>query len=187
MMKEFDFTLVLRVPELSEEQVDALFRAGCDDALVGAVDEIPYLDFTREAGCFAEALSTAMKQVEQVLGAGCVAHIEPDELVTLADISRRTGRTRESIRLLAAGKRGAGRFPLPMRGMTSRPRLWRWSEVIPWLADHGVQVQHGVQEQAKTIAMVNAALQLQCYQLHHGAKLVRELLGEYGADDIGTK
>ena len=50
----------------------------------------------------------------------------------MSDIAARTGRTRESIRLLIEGARGPGGFPPPATDPRSRYRLWRWSEVSRW-------------------------------------------------------
>jgi hypothetical protein len=69
---------------------------------------------------------------------------------------KRLGRTRESVRLLAAGERGPGGFPAPVSHLRTRNRLWRWSDVAVW-------ARVATPEQAaaaKLIAAVNAALEL---------------------------
>jgi hypothetical protein len=47
---------------------DALFEAGCDDALVAVVDEAMFLDFDREAPSLGEAIESAVHNVEQAGG-----------------------------------------------------------------------------------------------------------------------
>jgi len=49
-MPVFSFTLFVEGVDLrGDDQVDALFEAGCGDALVGLVDGAGRLDFDREA------------------------------------------------------------------------------------------------------------------------------------------
>jgi len=171
-MSLFEFSLILDIPGFTPQIEELLFEAGCDDALLGVEDGVAYIDFSREAATFPAAVSTAIQQVESVLDTHCVVRIEPDELVTLAEISTRVGRTRESIRLLASGRRGQGQFPLPLRGAKTRPRIWRWSEVAPWLSGHGISVHEQDVLKANMIAEVNAILQLRRFQPQQGARLL---------------
>ena len=135
-MGTHQFTLILDAdPESVEGPLaDALFEAGCDDALLGVAEGVVHLDVDREAESLAAAISSAIRDVES---AGVhVVRIEPTDLVTLSEIARRTGRSVESIRLLAEGKRGAGTFPRPARGTREPPRLWAWVEVAAWFTEH---------------------------------------------------
>ena len=175
-MNNYEFSLILSVSEISASMEDAFFEAGCDDALLGVEDGIAYLDFCRESRSFSEALSEAFHQVESVVGKEQIVRIEPDELVTLSEISQRVGRTRESIRLLASSKRGKGNFPPPLRGTKTRPRIWRWSDVAPWLSIHGVKVGMLDIEQAQAISMINAILQIRKSQPSQGNRLLEKVL-----------
>lgn len=135
-METYTFTLIL---DANPEQVDtsfedALFEAGCDDALLGTSEGVVHLDFDREAGSLVEAISSAINQVEGTNNR--VVRIEPNDLLTLSEIAQRSGRSAESIRLLAEGKRGAGNFPRPVRGTRKGPKLWEWVEVAKWLVNH---------------------------------------------------
>lgn len=154
-MAEYEFTLVLH-GALDDATVDALFEAGCDDATLGEVDGVAYADFIREAQSFGEALRSAIQQVESVAGL-TVVRVEPDDLVTLSEIAQRLGRSRESVRLLAAGERGPGDFPPPISHLKARTRLWRWSEVAAWGRRHDQPIDLGA---ATAIAAINAALTL---------------------------
>jgi len=135
-MKTHRFTLVVEGPDLQDDRVvDALFEAGCDDATVGRLGAVQYLDFDREAETLADAVFGATEAVEAAVPATQVVHLEPDELVTMAEIAQRTGRSRESIRLLANGERGPGGFPPPATHFKSRSRMWEWHAVATWFAD----------------------------------------------------
>lgn len=132
-MTEFEFTLVLEgLDGLSPESLNAFFEAGCNDATFGEIDGIVYADFTRESGIAAEAIGSAIRSVESGVPGVRVLRVEPDDLVTAADIAGRLGRTRESVRLLIAGERGPGGFPAPISHLKARGRLWRWAEVGRW-------------------------------------------------------
>ncbi len=132
-MNEYEFTLIVDGLDLHDDDLmDRLFEAGCDDATFGAVDRVGHADFDREANSLAEAITTAIGDVES---AGLeVRRVEPDELVTMSEIAQRTNRTRESIRLHTKGLRGDGTFPLPYCGR-ERDRLWQWAEVAAYFGD----------------------------------------------------
>jgi hypothetical protein len=86
-----------------------------------------------------------------------VVRVEPDDLVTAAEIAARLDRSRESVRLLIAGERGPGGFPAPISHTRTKHRLWRWSDVAAWLDQP--DDEHLVQS-ARLVAATNAALEL---------------------------
>ena len=63
-----------------------------------------YLDFDRDTSCLEEAVLSAVADIESVEGLE-VVRIAGAGLVSMSDIAARTGRTRESVRLLVAGAR----------------------------------------------------------------------------------
>lgn len=155
----YSFTFVLDGPDVTDEEVfDALVEAGCDDALFGARDAVQYGDFDREAPTLASAVSSAFSEVESVPGMR-VLRVEPDDLVTAAVIAERTGRSRESVRLLITGKRGPGGFPAPVAWIDAKSKVWQWSEVAEWFRDRLGEDVAG-SEGASFIAALNAALEL---------------------------
>ena len=157
-MTTYQFTLIVEGPDLQAGHlVDALYEAGCDDALVGSADGVQYLDFDREASSMEEAILSAVADVERLDGVQ-VARIADAGLMSMADIAARTGRTRESVRLLIAGERGPGGFPSPVTDPRSRYRLWRWSEVERWFMSYvGDQPVHADDH---VVAAINAGFEL---------------------------
>ncbi|HEV2857641.1 MAG TPA: hypothetical protein VGW80_04475 [Solirubrobacterales bacterium] len=132
-MKSFNFTLIFEgLDELDEEVVNALYEAGCDDALFGERHATPFGEFDREAPNFSTAVWSAIRTVESAVPALRVVRVEPDDLVSLTVIASRTGRSRESVRLLASGKRGPGGFPEPLAWIDASTRVWQWSNVAIW-------------------------------------------------------
>ncbi len=110
-MASYDFTLTLnRMP--SEAEIEALYEAGCDDGTIRGGPSGGSVDFHREAGSLSAAITSAVSDVAKVPGLHAVS-VGRDDGVTLADIANRAGRSRESIRLLALGKRGPGGSPCP--------------------------------------------------------------------------
>jgi hypothetical protein len=152
-MNEHNFTLILSGDV--DAHLDELFEAGCDDATFGEVEGVAYAEFEREAKTFAEALASAVRDIHRVRGIR-VVRIEPDDLVTASEIAERLGRTRESVRLLASGRRGGGTFPPPASHLRARGRLWRWADVLAWAG-----ASDDDREAAQLVAAINAALELQ--------------------------
>ena len=163
-MSTFTFTLVVEGPDLqSDEVIDALFQAGCDDSLVGRSGGIQYIDFDREAASLEEAALSAVTDIESVDGL-VVVRLADSGLVSMADIAARTGRTRESVRLLATGERGPGGFPVPVTDPRSRYRLWRATEVEHWMRIH-VDDGYETHEDHVRVA-INASLELRYHSSH---------------------
>jgi len=161
--------------DLTEEVEDGLFDAGCDDALLGIRDGVPYLDFVRKATSLMEAVLSAIRDVENAGVGAKVVHVEPDDLASASEIAVRVGCSREHIRQLMRGTRGPGGFPPPVSGVTRKSRIWRWTEVANWLAlkRDKVLVKPEKLRDAQDVAVVNAALDL--LRLLPVEKAVRDL------------
>jgi hypothetical protein len=112
-----------------------------------------HVGFDREGSSFVDAVVDAL-QVLIELG------FEPlsveDELVSMADIAERTGRTRQSISLLVSGQRGPGGFPSPAAGNVRSP-LWHWAEVAAWFQANGSEDARE-DDRAAAIAAINGVL-----------------------------
>ena len=68
-MANHDFTLIIEGRDIHNDEVfDALYEAGCDDALFRSKDGTQYMDFTREAATLDEAISSAVRDIETVDG-----------------------------------------------------------------------------------------------------------------------
>ena len=107
------FTLIVDGPDLQDDTlIDAVFEAGCDDAAIGRIDGIQYIDFDRESASLDQAILSAVADLERIDGVD-VVRIADAGLVSMADIAARIERTREGVRLLITGARGPGGFPPP--------------------------------------------------------------------------
>ena len=93
------FTLIVDGPDLQDDTlIDAVFEAGCDDAAISRTDGVQYVDFDREAPSLAQAILSAVTDLERIDGVA-VVRIADAELVSMADVATRTGRTGEGVGL----------------------------------------------------------------------------------------
>lgn len=167
-MPNYNFTLIIERVDLQADEVqDALFEAGCDDATFGVVDGVQFAEFDREAGSYGQALTSAIAAIQRTVPGARVVQVL-DDLVTISDIAERVDRSRESIRLLVAGKRGPGYFPPPVSFLRTRNRLWRWTDVQRWFATR-YEDEFGnrlvdTNEDPRITAMLNAILQYRRYE-----------------------
>jgi len=163
-MTEHSFQLIIR-GELTDDRLESLFEAGCDDATLSSKGDTTFAEFDREGETMLEAVLSAIKDVESVDGME-VLHVEPDELVWASEIADRTGRTRQSVDQLIKGKRGPGSFPQPATHATRNP-LWRWSDVESWFAAY--EGGEPRPERSLVIGAINGALQAR-HNLREAAK-----------------
>ena len=133
-MNEFSFTLALDSNSLDDSQISALYGS-VPDSTASERNERAYVGIDRQAADFATAVVTAIEDVERVLPAVRVVALEPEDLVSQADIAQRQGRSRESISQLVKGERGPGTFPRPRFFVADRA-LWRWQDVERWFAEY---------------------------------------------------
>jgi hypothetical protein len=158
-MSKYEFTLIVDGPDLQDESlVESMFEAGFDDATIGRVGSIRYLDFDRGAESFADAVFSAAKSLESAVPGARVVQLDLDDLVTMSEIAERVGRTRASVRLLINGDRGPGGFPAPATHFRRRQRMWRWHEVAVWLTNQLGETQPFDPGQAHFFIAFNAGL-----------------------------
>jgi hypothetical protein len=161
---EYTFTLALQGAN-PLEHLDALFSADCDDATFGERDGVYYADFDREAPSLADAVGSAIRDVEKAVPGLMVIRVEPEDLVSASAIAERTGRSRESVRLLIDGKRGPGSFPAPALWASGKRPLWRWVDVVHWFQTYAGQSTTSCDE-ASFLAALNGALEVRRHAGH---------------------
>ncbi|MEU6696202.1 hypothetical protein [Pseudonocardia sp. NPDC046786] len=126
-MSIHDFTLVID-GALDDDELDALYEAGFDDSTPEVESDRTLLHISRDAPSLPVAIASALRALDR---AGLpVSGVGSPDLVELPVIAERVGRSRESIRLLAAGRRGPGGFPAAREG------LYSWAAVREWFAHY---------------------------------------------------
>jgi len=101
------------------------------DAVVSEAGAVTTVRATVRAPGPAAALSQLVESVTKAVPAAVPLRVDQD-LVSVSDIARRVGRTREYVRLLVDGKRGPGGFPAPVGVVGDGIRVWPWSVVLEW-------------------------------------------------------
>jgi len=129
-MATYEFTLRMD-REVSEMEADALYGVFGDGSVMTGEGRTE-IEFTREANSWAEAIGSAIRDVESVAGLR-VAGAGQEDLVSVSDIAYRARRSREAVRLWAAGKRGGGGFPPPEWESPGGERFWSWTDVARWI------------------------------------------------------
>lgn len=133
-MPTFEFTLRLN-REITDDEIDALYEAGLDDAAIETGPLGAMATFDREAPSLVAAIVSAVHDIEKVDGL-LAAGLVHDEEVTIADIAKRLDRSPESVRLLARGRRGPGGFPHPRHITPGGEQIWDWLSVAGWVVEH---------------------------------------------------
>jgi hypothetical protein len=179
------FTVFVRGADVDGADAQhALLEVGCDDAFVGERDGAPYVSFVREAKSLRRALRGALADLTDALPDLEVTRIEPDDLVTMAEVAGRSGLSREGVRLLANGARGPGGFPPPVAYPDNRTRLWHWPDVARWLSEHGRASVEVDSESADLVAALNAAASLREHATSLSKRdlaMVASVLGDLGS------
>ncbi len=130
-MRTYEFTIIASgLDPHADGFADRFFNAGCDDATISFQKGLIILEFDREAKNFAHAISSAFAAV--YMAGAKVERFEPDHLVSLSEIAKRSSLTRSAISHYAKGERGEG-FPLPIARVTSESPLWDWVDVSRWM------------------------------------------------------
>ena len=168
-MKTYSFTLVIDGDAGTDERINALFEAGCDDATFSHGSTISYGDFDREAASLLEAVLSAVEAVESVQGLR-VRRVDEEDLVSVNEIGARLGRSRQSVNQLIAGDRGDGTFPQPLGRTRGHGRVWSWSEVAEW-AGVGFDA-----ETSEVLQAINGALALRRGRRSLGPNGLRRLV-----------
>ena len=185
-MDTYSFILLIRGADvLAEEHADALFEAGCGDALFGERGgRLQYADFDREADSFAHAVGSAIHAIESTVPGTKVVRVEPDDVVTLTGIAARVGRSKESVRLLSIGQRGPKEFPAPLSWVAGKNALWLWSDVAEWFRTK-LDEDLPTARSAAFVAALNGALETRCRLAQVSEPDEREELARVLQEDLG--
>jgi hypothetical protein len=136
-MNDYTFTLrFLATGQRVEDLSIAIYELIADASLMGPDDDGSFLlEFDRQATSLPHALVAALEELLRALPDATVLRVEEDDLATMADLAKRSGRTPESIRLLVAGRRGPGGFPPAAGRLDARTRVWRWADAAQWFEE----------------------------------------------------
>ena len=136
-MNNHTFTLRFLAPGKSAEELSISIYERIDDAsLMGPdADGSFLLECDRRSTSLPHALGATVAELLQTLPDATILRVEEDDLATMADIAKRSGRTPESIRLLINGRRGPGGFPPAAGRLDARTKVWRWADAAQWFEE----------------------------------------------------
>lgn len=141
-MTSYEFALRLN-REVTDDELNALYEAGCGDAGIETGPQGAVADFDRESSSLAHAIASAVRDIEKVPGLRAIG-LRCDNMVNLLGIAKRAGVSREAVRLWATGRRGPGSFPKPVLITAGGEQIWDWVEVAPWIDQHQAHEQRQV-------------------------------------------
>lgn len=180
--QEHEFTLVLTgISDLTQEVEDALYEAGCKDALLSIRCGRPFLTFARNAPSLKDALLTAIRDVKIANAGVDVLRVDICNLVTQAEIAKRIDRSRQLVRQYITGERGPGMFPPPACNISDDKDslLWYWCEVAAWLHENDMITEEELDD-AVAISLINDVLELN-RQSTTDIDLMREVVKSIGS------
>lgn len=161
-MNEYEFNLVFELnnDEDPDQHLDALFEAGCDDAMVGFGKKGRIaLDFIREAESALAAIISAIQDVQTAIPDAKVERASPD-LLNITELAFEFGLGKENMRKYARGQ-SAQKTPFPSPSVEgNKSTYWRASEVAQWLIEQGViDIDEHIVETLIVIQMLNLELE----------------------------
>jgi len=160
-MKEYDFRLIFKLnykKENLETDLDRLYEAGCDDAIVGVGKEgYLALDFIRESNSGHEAIATAVENVNQVFKEAKLTQVSPD-LVGIKDLASIFKCSRQNI------QRNAIKSDFPNPVYNGAQAIWHLATVLNWFVLNNYQVDPERLEIAELAMSINAEIAAQTAQ-----------------------
>jgi len=158
-MKEFDFELIFKLANAVDDTgsyMDKLFEAGCDDATVsiGKLGIIS-LSFTRESQSAAEAIQSAINDVQKAIPNASLVEASPD-IVSITDISSILGHSRQYTRKLF-DMNSSTSIPVPIH--VGSPSIWHLREVLDWMKGVG-KSDHNINDTLLEISSITKEVNL---------------------------
>ena len=138
----------------TDELVERLGDAGCDDALVGIgqAGRIA-LEFTRKAGSAKQAIFRALEEVKDAIPGAKLVEVAPD-FVGLSDVAEFVGVTRQNMRKLMLAHNES--FPAALHEGSAA--IWHLSPVLKWLKERAdYQIEPSLIEVAHMAMQINLA------------------------------
>jgi len=133
-MNNYTFQLIfsLHTNEDADQYMDALFEAGCDDAVIG-IGKKGYLaaDFTRESASAFDAIKTAIEGVTQAIPHTKLVKAGP-YIANLSEMAHIFDCTKQNLSKYARGE-SASNEPFPCSIVSGKVDYWYILDVALWL------------------------------------------------------
>lgn len=156
---DYNFTLKFELENKeteSEQYLDSLFEAGCDDALIGVgTPGSIALDFIRKSDSAYNAIVSAIKDVKRAIPNAKLIEASPD-LVNPSDIASLIGHTRQNVRKMILSKKQP--FPTAVHSSFSGS-FWHLEQVLIWMKTSGYPIDDKLADVAHITLNANVARQ----------------------------
>lgn len=161
-MTEYEFQIVIKWDHGGQIDVclDALYRAGCDDATVSS-GSLHYLglDFIREGRSAEAALVTAIRDIKKAIPGAKLVRAEP-YLLNLSELAFLFGYTKQNMRKYARGEMATVKADFPEPVVAGKTSYWYALEVAQWLdAQHVITIRQEALETLFALWSLNQALE----------------------------
>ncbi len=140
-MNEYDFDLIFKLDdrELSDNCLDSLFDAGCDDATISiGMKGYLGLNFCRNSNDIKTAISTAINDVLKVLPHAQLERAEPD-LLNLSELAFFFNFTKQNMRKYARGEITSVTNQFPKPAIAGKTSYWHVAEIAQWFNEQSVR------------------------------------------------
>lgn len=135
-MKAFQFAFVVDGVDLEDDELLVAIYDAFNEVGVSCTAGRTTVEFVVEGDPTWEAMSQTTEVLEGLRPEVRVVRLDRD-LVTIPEIASRAEVTPEAVRLLIAGARGPGGFPVPLTVLSGGSRVWEWAPVLDWLQGYG--------------------------------------------------
>ncbi len=169
MMNNYQFQLVflLHPNEDTEQHLDALFEAGCDDGLM-SIGKAGYLaaDFTRESVTAYEAIKTAIENITKAIPHAKLIKAGP-YIANLSEMANLFGCTKQNLSKYARGESPKKEsFPCPI--ISGKVDYWYVLDIASWFYKQDkINIQKQDIEALKAIHDLNVAIEEIRNQYNH--------------------
>ena len=154
---ESDFALIFKLleNENSEDYLDSLYEAGCDDAVIG-MGQIGYIsvDFIREAESCYEAIKSAIANVKEAIPHAKLIYVSPD-FVGVKELSLIFECTRQNI------QKYVNKLSFPASVYKGNQALWHLDDVLDWFVNNNINVTQELIDVARLTKQINLNLELE--------------------------
>lgn len=168
-MNKYEFILTFSLPaghEDTGQYLDALYEAGCSDALIGTGQPGTIaLEFVREAESAEAAVNSAIDNVKTAVPGAELTEVKPD-LVGLTDVAELLQCSRQNIRKYMVGHAD---FPRPV--YTGTASLWHLWELANFKK---FDIPQTIIELSRTTFQINLDIQQHRYKM-----AVKEVAGDW--------
>jgi predicted DNA-binding transcriptional regulator AlpA len=155
-MNYYDFSLIFDFEtEIDTEMyLDALYKAGCGDAIIGMGQKGSIvLDFMRESESAYQAVYSAIQQVKSVIPTAILMQVSPD-LVGVLELSEILECSKQNIQKYV----NKDKFPKPF--FKGSQAIWHLDEVLEWFwVKNEEKVDFKLLEIAKLARNINLTLE----------------------------